>query len=131
MATQITNVSCDPPSPKAGKPFTLTVTLSSAAADVTVSIEKQRLVPGGGAFQTATIVGPYFAPTFEPKPILIRAGNATGTSDPIEVSRNAAVGDKPPFAPVVFPDHVLFTAYTDFAKNGLPFVVTIQANPLK
>jgi hypothetical protein len=132
MANQIAQASCDPPSPAAGTKFTLTVTLSSAAvADIIVKLEKQRLIPGGGAFQTTPIVGnTYFAPNLDPKPITIKTGASAGTSDPIEVSRNASIGDPPP-TPVVFPDYVLFTAYTDVPKNGVPLLVAIQPRVLK
>jgi hypothetical protein len=127
---QIDVVSCDPPSPKAGYPFTLTVTLHSAEAKaVLVKLEKQRLVPGGGAFQTAPTGSNYFVSGFDPKPIQISAGATQGTSDPIKVRTDAESDDQPPVR-VKFPDYVIFTAYTDSPKNGVPLMVTIQGSPV-
>jgi hypothetical protein len=132
MATpviEVLNVSCDPPQPKAGQPFKLTVTLDSApSSDVLVKLEKQRIVN----LQLVPTGENYFVLKKNPEPIPIEAGSSKGTSDPIAV-RTDAKADDGKNTPVTFPDYLIFTAYIDKVQDGfVPIMVTIQKpHPLR
>ena len=128
MATtdiQVLSVFCSPAQPQPGQSFTLTVTLNSEpTTDVQVTIEKQRLIIGPGAVQTAPTGSNYFVDGFHPTPIAIAAGGVAGVSSPIKVKANAQSDTG---TPVIFPDYVIFTAYIGTVKSGfVPDMVMIQ-----
>jgi hypothetical protein len=124
---KVLSLFCNPTQPQAGQQFTLTVALNGeATADVQVNIEKQRLIIGAGAVQTAPTGGNYFQTDFEPKPITIPNGGTAGISSPIKIKINA-LSDTGAGTPIVFPDYVIFTAYIGSVKNGfVPLMVSVQ-----
>jgi hypothetical protein len=109
---QIVNLTCDPPAPKAGDAFTLTVQITATQnSDVKVTLEKQRIVSNSGTPELRPTGPNYFASGFDPLPITVMAGSATGASQPIKVRKDASADTGDP--PVIFPEHALFTAFDD------------------
>jgi hypothetical protein len=110
MPGQVINIQSDLPQVKAGKPFHVTVTLDSvAAADVMVSLEKQRLVPNIGGFPEAHAISvrDYFDQFTGT--ILVKAGSQSGTSDSIIVKENPQAGAGNP--PVHLPEQLLLSGF--------------------
>jgi hypothetical protein len=109
MPFAVADLACDPEEARAGEPFKLTVTLQQkASADVMVTLEKQRIVLSNGGQPELRPTGPDYL-DLDPKPIKVKAGAKRGTSDPIQVRKNAKAeqGERP----VVFPEQTLFTAF--------------------
>jgi hypothetical protein len=107
-ALELVRLVSDPANPIAGSPFVLVVELKEAQpADVTVLVQKQRLVQGSGGESFLTPTGStYFV--LDPLPISVAAGSTTGHSKQIEVRTNATA--PPGDAPVRFPELLLFRA---------------------
>lgn len=107
---KIVALSCDPPEPKAGQPFKLTVEMNEHTnIDVLITMEKQRVVRSfGGQPEVRPTGGKYFS--IDPPPIEIKTATKAGTSDFIEVRIDAKGLDGDP--PVAFPEQLLFTAYS-------------------
>ena len=108
---RVVGLSSDPPEPLVGASFNLIVELlPRPTTDVTVFLEKQRILASGGGepalFPTGTT---YFQ--LDPQPILVPAGASTGRSEPISTRKNpiAPAGDPP----VRLPEQLLFTATSD------------------
>jgi hypothetical protein len=116
MPYEVTQVSCTPPTPRAGERFTLSVEVrrTDDDGDLNVGIEKQRLVLSSGGFTTTVPTGAnYF--DISPKPIIVLKGHNSGTSDPIQVKPNPSAGEGDP--PVRLPEQLVFTA---FGTSGPP-----------
>ena len=124
MINRIVNFSCDPPQPKAGQSFRLTVQLSEkAATDVQVSLEKQRIVANVGGFLELRPTGAdYFDE--DPKPIKVSVGTAHGTSDEIKVKKRPQADP-----PVIFPEQLLFTAFIGQLSEGFRSMLVLILLP--
>lgn len=109
MSFKVANLSCDPAQPRAGQSFRLTVELDwDAPSELNVLLEKQRIVKGiSGALELRPTGPDYF--NLDPQPIKVDAGTNCGTSEPIEVRKNAIA--QPGEPPVRFPEQLLFTAF--------------------
>jgi len=108
MSLDNADLSSNPPEPMAGQLFTLTIRLDSASpADITVSLEKQRIVAKGGGPQLFPTGTNYFQ--LNPQPITIIAGTTSGTSSPIEVKSHPSA--EPGDPPVRSPERLLFSAF--------------------
>jgi hypothetical protein len=125
LSFNIVNLTCDPPAQKAGKPFTLTVQLEKEQHDdVTVLLEKQRIVLIGGQTPELRPTGPdYFVTGFDPLPIKVTAASRTGTSDPIEVKKIPSPDTGDP--KIAFPERLLFTAFNDAPAQMRGFFVVV------
>jgi hypothetical protein len=106
MQFNIVKLSSDPPQPKAGQSFRLTAELDQkAAADLSITLEKQRIVESAGGAPELRPTGPkYF--DLDPKPIKVLAGSNRGTSEPIQVKKNPSAQQRE--RPIVFPEQLLF-----------------------
>lgn len=113
-------LSCDPPQPLTGTPFTITVNLDSASSsDISLSLEKQRIVSSSGGLELRPTGPNYFE--LNPQPIDIKAGAKSGTSKPIAVKPNASA--EPGEPRVHFPERLLFSAFVGLPSRG--FACTI------
>jgi len=123
---KIVNLTCDPPSPKAGSPFRLTIQLDQDVQGnaIKVSLEKQRIVLSIGGAPELRPTGPdYFEAHFDPNPITVKAGSRTGTSDPIEVKKMPSAESGEP--PIAFPERLLFTAFDTGTVLSTGFCVLV------
>jgi|1185.fasta_scaffold681724_2 hypothetical protein len=100
----------------AGDKFQLVVELDAAASeDVTVSVEKQRLVAAPGGYLELKAIQPGYFDT-PPKPIVVKKDSRYAFSDYIVVSSNATDGEDGPR--IEFPDSLLFSAFASELPNG-------------
>jgi hypothetical protein len=109
MTAHVANLSCAPLRPEAGQGFRLTAELEAVATvEVTISLEKQRILANAGGFLELRPTGPkYFQ--IAPQPITVKAGQKSGTSEAIVVRTDAMA--EPGEAPVAFPENLLFSAF--------------------
>ena len=123
MSFRVKNLSCDPPENHTTEPFRLRVELEqNTSTEVTVSLEKQRLVRNIGGQPELRPTGPsYFK--LDPQPIIVAAGTNKGLSEPISVRNDATA--EPGEPPVHFPEQLLFTAFGDPADRFRSVVVPI------
>jgi hypothetical protein len=127
MPIEIVTTSCDPTNPIAGETFVLNIELNSPAPkDLTVVLEKQRVVGNVGGTPELRPTGPNYFDLF-PGPIKLSAGSKTGTSGPISVRRDAAAESGDP--PVRFPEQILFSASSKQLSNGFTSVVVRVSLP--
>jgi hypothetical protein len=126
--SKVANIFCYPEQPQAGEIFRLLVTLNDAAgADVTVLLEKQRLVASNGGFPELRPTGSkYFDKP--PQPIKVSKGEKIGFSEPIVVKKNAQAEIGEP--PVRFPEQVLFSGYVGQLSEGFASVLTTISGQL-
>lgn len=128
MIYHVSSFSCNTGPVTAGQPFKLTVVLDRVVEgqDVTVYLEKQRLVLAGGGFPELRPTGStYFE--LNPRPIVVKVGSQQGTSDDIKVKTNASVGGNEP--PVVFPEQLVFSAF-DVGTGPVPGTFRSEIVPI-
>jgi hypothetical protein len=104
----VVNLTCDRKQPKAGTPFKMTVELDRyvEGTDVSVALEKQRIITeGGGNPGLRGIAKGYFE--IVPKPIIVKVGERSGTSESIEVKIDAIDEHE---RPIIFPEQLLLSA---------------------
>ncbi len=127
MPIEIATVLADPEDPLAGEGFVLNIALNSPASkDLTIVLEKQRLVNNEGGTPELRPTGPSYFDLF-PGPIQLPAGSKTGTSGPISVRRDATAESGDP--PVQFPEQILFTASSRQLSKGFRSVVVRVSLP--
>lgn len=111
MEYSVVRITCDPDQPRSGARFYLRVELDRPAekVDVTVRIEKQRIVQDLGGQPRLDGIGPGF---FElvPGPVVVKVGERIGVSDPIEVKVDATALENGRNVEVHFPDQLLLSA---------------------
>jgi len=121
MPVEIATISCDPTNPVPEEPFVLKIELiSPAAKDITVVLEKQRIVGDAGRTPELRPTGPTYFDLF-PGPIDVSVGSKTGISGPISVRRDATAESGDP--PVRFPEQILFSASSLELSEGFTSVV--------
>ena len=131
MRFKVVNLTCDSDEARAGEPFRLTVTLQEKApADLTVALEKQRIVLSKGGQPELRPTGDHYF-DLDPQPVRVKAGSKRGKSEPIQVRKDAKAGTGE--SPVVFPEQTLFTAFgkdePPIAGPGFRSVRVLVAGP--
>ena len=121
-----------PSEPIAGRFFVITVEVDGnddpAGDGVTVTLEKQRLVPNTGGYAELRPTGPsYFDPVYEPGPITIPPGERFGVSDPIRVRKDPSAEEGE--MPIIFPEHLVITAFIGKIENGIRSTIVKILSP--